>query len=108
MDLPTRRARAVSLPGAARLSVRTRLLALLCAAGLLPMAIIGVLETRNASSNLAADRQDELAEAAEEVSATADRIMGERFGDTQAFARSEAARSMRPGRIAGWRSGKMK
>ena len=102
MDLPTRRARAISLPGAARLSLRTRLLALLCAAGLLPMAIIGVLETQNASNNLAADRQDELAEAAEEVSATADRIMGERFGDTQAFARSEAARSMRPGRIAGW------
>ena len=101
MDLPTRRARALSLPGATRLSLRTRLLALLCAAGLLPMAIIGVLETRTASNNLAAERQDELAEAAEEVSATADRIMGERFGDTQAFARSEAARSMRPGRIAG-------
>jgi methyl-accepting chemotaxis protein len=100
MDLPTRRARAISLPGATGLSLRARLVALLCVAGLLPMAVIGLLESRTAAATLAGERRAQLAESAEELSSTADWIMGERRGDIQAFARSEAARSMRPGRIA--------
>jgi hypothetical protein len=99
---PSTRPRALSLPGAANLSLRARLLALLCAAALLPMALIGILESRAASSSLTGDRRAELAKAAEEVGAAADRILSERHGDTQAFAASEAARSMDPERIARW------
>jgi methyl-accepting chemotaxis protein len=102
MQGSTRRPRAFSLPGGAGLSLRTRLLALLCAAALLPMTVIGVLGSRTAAATLIEERQAELSEVAGEISATADRILGERYGDTQAFARSEAAKSMDPGRIAAW------
>jgi hypothetical protein len=41
MEPFTRRPRTLTLPGAANLSLRSRLLVLLCVAGLLPMAVIG-------------------------------------------------------------------
>jgi methyl-accepting chemotaxis protein len=100
MDLPTRRPRSRFLPGAADLSLRARLLALLCAAALLPMTVIGVLGSRTAAAALTEEREAELSEVASEISATADRILAERYSDTQAFARSEAARSMDPGRLS--------
>jgi methyl-accepting chemotaxis protein len=99
---PSPRRPGPSLPGLANLSLRTRLLALLCAAALLPMALIGLLESRAASASLIDDRRAQLAKAAEEVSVAADRILSERHGDTQAFAGSEAARSMDPARIGRW------
>jgi methyl-accepting chemotaxis protein len=102
MNVPTGRSRALSLPGAAGLSLRTMLLGLLCIAALLPMTVIGVLGSRTAAATLTEERQVELSEVADEVSATADRYLGERYGDTQAFARSEAARSMDRRRIAAW------
>jgi methyl-accepting chemotaxis protein len=102
MSVSTGRTRAFSLPGASSLSLRARLLALLCAAALLPMTVIGVLGSRTAAATLTEEREAELSEVASEISATADRILAERYGDTQAFARSEAARSMDPGRISTW------
>jgi methyl-accepting chemotaxis protein len=102
MEPTTRRPGVLSLPGVANLSLRARLLALLCAAGLLPMAVIGIIESQAASASLVDDRRALLAMAAEEVSVAADRVLSERHGDSQAFAASEAARSMDPDRIAGW------
>jgi len=102
MEPSKRRTRALSRRGLASLSLRSRLLALLCAAGLLPMAVIGILGSRTTADTLTGGRRAELSESADEISATADRILGDGYGDTQAFAESEAARSMDPGRIAGW------
>jgi methyl-accepting chemotaxis protein len=102
MSVSTGRTRALSLPGAASLSLRARLLALLCVAALLPMTVIGMLGSRTAAATLTEEREAELSEVASEISATADRILAERYGDTQAFARSEAARSMDPDRISAW------
>jgi hypothetical protein len=101
MEPSKRGSRALSLPGA-NLSLRVRLLALLCAAGLLPMAVIGVLGSKTAADNLPEGQRVELGDVAEEISETADLILGERYRDNQAFASSEAARSMDPGRIGAW------
>jgi hypothetical protein len=70
-------------------------------AGLLPTAVIGVLG-KTAADTLTDGRRAELIEVAEEVNATADRVLGERYGDTQAFVKSESVRSMDPGRIRDW------
>jgi hypothetical protein len=101
MEPSKRRSRALSMPGA-NLSLRVRLLALLGAAGLLPMVVIGVLGSQTAADNLTDGQRVELGDVAEEISETTDLILGERYGDTQAFARSESARSMDPGRIGTW------
>jgi methyl-accepting chemotaxis protein len=105
MNVPTRRPRllsALSLAGAGGLSLRARLLALLCAAALLPMGLIGALESRTASRSLSAERAGKFREVAYEISVGADRLLQERYGDAQAFARSEQAQSMRARPIAAW------
>ena len=102
MPVSTRRPRALSLPGTAGLSLRARLVALLCAAALLPMGIIGALESRTAAESLAEERRGKFREVAYEISVGADRLLSERYGDTQAFAKSEQSRSMDPKRITAW------
>jgi methyl-accepting chemotaxis protein len=104
MEPSTRSARVLSLPSASNLGLRPRLLVLLCLAGLLPMAVIGVIGSRTAADALTHERRAELAEAADEISGSADRTLFERYGDTQVLAKSEAARSMDAGRIASWMS----
>ena len=64
MSVSTGRTRAFSLPGGAGLSLRARLLALLCAAALLPMTVIGVLGSRTAAATLTEEREAELSEVA--------------------------------------------
>ena len=101
MEPSPRRPRALSLP-TANLGLRSRILALLCVVGLLPMAVIGYLEGQSATDTLAGERRAQLVEAAEEMGETLDRSLGDGYGDTLAFAGSEAARSMEPDHIASW------
>jgi methyl-accepting chemotaxis protein len=101
MEPSTRRPRALSLP-TARLGLRSRILALLCVVGLLPMAIIGYLESHSATDTLTEERRAQLVEAAEEIGEALDRSLAQAQDDTRAFAGSEAARSMEPDHIASW------
>jgi methyl-accepting chemotaxis protein len=87
------------LPRTASLSLRSRLLALLCAAALLPMGVIGALESRASSGSLSTERAAKFREIAYEISAGIDRTLSERYGDTLAFASSDDVRSMDAGRI---------
>ena len=100
MDPSEARSRTLLPRGIANLSLRARLLALLCAAALLPMGVIGALESRATSESLSAERQAKFREIAYQVSVGIDRILAERYGDAQALASGEDARSMDPGRIA--------
>jgi methyl-accepting chemotaxis protein len=99
MDQSEPRSRAL-LPRVANVSLRARLLTLLCAAALLPMGVIGTLESRATSESLSAERQAKFREIAYQVSVGIDRVLAERYGDSQAFASGDDARSMDPRRIA--------
>jgi methyl-accepting chemotaxis protein len=101
MEPSPRRPRAQSLP-TVNLGLRARILALLCVVGLLPMGVVGYLESRSATDTLAGERRAQLVEAAEEIGETVDRSLGDGYGDTRAFADSEAARSMEPDHITSW------
>jgi len=100
MDPSEARSRTLLPRGIANLSLRARLLALLCAAALLPMGVIGALESRATSESLSAERQAKFREIAYQVSVGVDRILAERYGDAQALASGDDARSMDPRRIA--------
>jgi methyl-accepting chemotaxis protein len=102
MDPTQPRSRSLLPRGSADLSLRARLLALLCAAALLPMGVIGALESRTTSGNLSTERQAKFREIAYQVSVGVDRVLAERFGDTLAFASGDDAQSMDPRRITGW------
>jgi methyl-accepting chemotaxis protein len=102
MDPSERRSRTLLPRGATNLSLRARLLALLCAAALLPMGVIGALESRATSDSLSAERRAKFREIAYEISVGIDRALAERHGDTLAFAGGDDARSMEPGRITAW------
>jgi methyl-accepting chemotaxis protein len=102
MQPSTRRLATLPFPGTAGLSLRTRLLVLLCLAALLPMVAMGLLESRSAAESLSAERRSKFREVAYEISVGIDRILAERYGDIQALAKSDPARSMDPGRITAW------
>jgi hypothetical protein len=102
MDPSERRSRTLLPRGAANLSLRARLLALLCAAALLPMGVIGALESRATSDSLSAERRAKFREIAYEISVGIGRALAEPHADPLAFAGGDDARSMDPGRITAW------
>lgn len=84
------------------LSLRTKLLGALLGLALIPLLIASILASRLAETAL----REAAAARLEDVAANAidklDRTLFERYGDAQAFALSEAARSMSPTHIEGW------
>jgi methyl-accepting chemotaxis protein len=79
-----------------------RLIVLIVALGLAPMAVLGVVAYRSASSSLADGAQTRVDDLAFATSDKLDRNLFERYGDVQAFAKSAAAQSMDTGVITSW------
>ncbi|MEZ5101951.1 MAG: methyl-accepting chemotaxis protein [Thermoleophilia bacterium] len=93
------RAGGVRLP---RRGIGTKLIVLLLLAGLVPMAVVGVLSVNKASSSLREDSGQAVEELAFNASDKLDRNLFERYGDVQAFAKSDPAKSMDPQRLQTW------
>jgi hypothetical protein len=83
-----------------RLGLRPKLTALFLTLGLIPVAVCGIAVTMLASSNLEAQSNRQLADLAFNASDKLDRNLFERYGDVQAFANSDPARSMDSARIS--------
>ncbi|GIV95683.1 MAG: hypothetical protein KatS3mg057_0340 [Herpetosiphonaceae bacterium] len=82
-----------------RASLNRRLVGLLLTVGLLPLLAIAVITNLQSRSTLTHEAQSQLMELAASSSDKLDRILASRFGDTHAFASSDAARVMDPLRI---------
>lgn len=80
-------------------SLRVKLTGAFTVVGIVPLIVVGILATQRASSSLENDANHALAEVAFNASDKLDRNLFERYGDVQAFANSEPARSMEPARI---------
>jgi methyl-accepting chemotaxis protein len=83
-------------------SLRGKLTVLLVAVGLIPFVIVGYLADRKATVTLHGLAGKELADLAFNASDKLDRNLFERYGDVQAYAKSDAAKSMDPKQIAVW------
>src|SRR5436305_2022488 len=83
-------------------SVRTKLLAAFLVLGLVPLSGIGLFAYSSAESSLSQAAGRRLEDVAFNASDKLDRNLFERYGDVQAFALSDPARSMNPERISGW------
>jgi methyl-accepting chemotaxis protein len=86
----------------ANLGIRTKLILLLVLVGPVPMAVASFLSYRQAAGDLAEKAGVAQAEVAYNAVDKLDRNLFERYGDVQAFAGSDPARSMDPARIRGW------
>ena len=84
------------------LSVRTKLTAVMLVLGLVPMIAVGALASSSASGALKSDADRTVGELAFNASDKLDRNLFERYGDVQAFAKSDPARSMDPARLTTW------
>jgi methyl-accepting chemotaxis protein len=84
------------------LPLRGKLIALLLAVGLIPVVVIAAIATRSATSSLKEDAGEQVGELAFNASDKLDRNLFERYGDVQAYAKSDPARSMDPGRLTTW------
>ncbi len=82
-------------------SVKRRLLIAFLAAGLIPMVVIAAI-AMSVSGALRDDAQVAVEVAAINAADTIDRNLFERYGDVQAYAKSDAARSMQPARLRYW------
>ena len=83
-------------------SLRGKLILVFLAVGLIPLSLIGILNYRRAASALRATAGSSLADLAFNASDKLDRNLFERYGDVQAYAKSDAARSMDPKRLTDW------
>ncbi|HVT03577.1 MAG TPA: methyl-accepting chemotaxis protein [Thermoanaerobaculia bacterium] len=83
-------------------SLRGKLIAVFLLIGLLPMAIVAGLSYYNAAKALRANAGASLQELAFNASDKLDRNLFERYGDVQAFAKSDPAKSMDPKRLNVW------
>lgn len=83
-------------------SLRGKLVAVFLLIGLLPMAIVAGFSYFNAAKALRANAGSSLQELAFNASDKLDRNLFERYGDVQAFAKSDQAKSMDPGRLSVW------
>src|SRR3954453_1325709 len=83
-------------------SIRTKLTVLMLLIGLVPMAVVGLLANRKASSALERDAGHSVNEVAFNAIDKLDRNLFERYGDVQAFAKSDPAKSMDPARLTRW------
>jgi methyl-accepting chemotaxis protein len=89
------------LPTLRNAGVKRRLLLAFLTAGLVPMIVIAVIALR-VSGDLRRDAQRSADQAALNAADTIDRNLFERYGDVQAFAKSDPARSMDPARLRAW------
>jgi methyl-accepting chemotaxis protein len=83
-------------------SLRGKLTALLVAVGLVPLVVVGYLADRKATDTLHTLAGTGLADLAFNASDKIDRNLFERYGDVQAYAKSDAAKSMDPKQISVW------
>ena len=85
-----------------RLGIRAKLVLLLVLVGPVPMATASFLSYQTAAGDLAEKAGMEQQEVAFNAIDKLDRNLFERYGDVQAFAGSDPAKSMEPGRIRSW------
>src|SRR5438270_8545313 len=83
-------------------SVRTKLLAAFLVLGLGPLSTVGLFAYDLANSSLSEAAGQRLEDVAFNASDKLDRNLFERYGDVQAFALSDPARSMDPERVSTW------
>lgn len=83
-------------------SVRTKLLAGFLALALGPLAGISIYAYRLSESSLSEGAGNRLEDVAFSASDKLDRNLFERYGDVQAFALSDPARSLDPARLTTW------
>jgi methyl-accepting chemotaxis protein len=83
-------------------SLRTRLFVLFLVAGLTPLLAATVLSVGQASTSLRGNALTAVGDLAFNGSDKIDRNLFERYGDVQAFAKSDPARSMDPARLQAW------
>jgi methyl-accepting chemotaxis protein len=83
-------------------SLRGKLTAFLVAIGLAPLIVVGYVGDRQATASLRALAGAGVADIAFNASDKLDRNLFERYGDVQAYAKSDAAKSMDPKQIAVW------
>src|SRR6266540_641861 len=83
-------------------SLRGKLVSLFVAAGLVPLCVVGVISYRQAAGELHRSAGARLADVAFNATDKIDRNLFERYGDVQAFAKSDAARSLEPSRLSRW------
>src|SRR6266540_2047827 len=83
-------------------SLRGKLVSLFVAAGLVPLCVVGVISYRQAAGELHRSAGARLADVAFDATDKIDRNLFERYGDVQAFAKSDAARSLEPSRLSRW------
>jgi methyl-accepting chemotaxis protein len=82
-----------------KLSIRAKLIALFLVVGLVPVAVVAQKSYSTASKSLAKNAQNAQKELAANASDKLDRNLFERYGDVQAFAKSDPAKSMDPARL---------
>ena len=90
------------MPSFSRLSLRSKLLGILLAVGVVPMVLVGALAAREAGAALREDARATQARLAANASDKLDRNLFERYGDVQAYAKSAPARSMDPEGVTAW------
>src|SRR3954463_3105003 len=82
-----------------KISIRAKLIALFLVVGLVPVAVVAKTSYSTASKSLAANAQNSQKELAAGASDKLDRNLFERYGDVQAFAKSDPAKSMDAQRV---------
>ncbi len=85
-----------------RVKIGPKLIAVFLIVGIVPVAIVGFLSNNTSSAALAKDAGQRQRVLAFNTSDKIDRALFERYSDVQAFALSDAARSMDPQRIRAW------
>ncbi len=85
-----------------RLPIGPKLIALLLAVGLVPLAVIALIANASASGSLREAAGNRAGQAAFNAVDKLDRNLFERYGDVQAFAQSDPAKSMDPARLRTW------
>src|SRR5689334_2842352 len=83
----------------AKVSIRAKLIALFLIVGLVPVAVVAQKSYSAASQSLAQNARNAQKELAANASDKLDRNLFERYGDVQAFAKSDPAKSMDPARL---------
>lgn len=85
-----------------RSNLQSKLMALLIAVALIPVGVIGVVAYHESADALTQDAGSATEEIAFNASDKLDRNLFERYGDVQAFASSDVARSMDAGELRRW------
>ena len=84
------------------LGIRAKLVSIFLIVAVIPIITLGLIARSQTSNELESDARATVADLAFNASDKLDRNLFERYGDVQAYARSESARSMEPGRVTDW------